>query len=60
MSLQLAGSHCSPGAARGQLAQFYGAGQHHISMWGGKELGWQRAAGQDGAMLAEPADRGSC
>lgn len=38
MSLQLAGIHCTPGAARGQLAQFYGAGQHHISMWGGKEL----------------------
>lgn len=38
MTLQLAGICCSPGAARGQLAQFYGAGQHYIGMWGGREL----------------------
>lgn len=26
----------------------------------GARLGWQRASGQDGAVLAEPAGRGSC
>ena len=40
MCLQLAGICCYPGAARGQLAQFYGARQHHIGMRGGREPGW--------------------
>lgn len=38
MTLQPAGICCSPGAARRQLAQFYGAGQHYIGMWGETEL----------------------
>lgn len=60
---EAAGIHCSLGAARGQLKQLYGAGQHCIGMWRGRKgarLGWFRAAGQDQAVLAEPAGRGSC
>lgn len=60
---EAAGIHCSLGAARGQLKQLYGAGQHCIGMWGGRKGAWLgcfRAAGQDQAVLAEPAGRGSC
>lgn len=56
-------THCSLGAARGQLEQLCGAGQHCTGMWGrrkGARLGWFRAAGQDQAVLAKPAGRGSC
>lgn len=42
--------HCSLGAARGQLEQLYGAGQHCIGMWGGRRgarLGCFRTTEQD-------------
>lgn len=55
ISLQPAGICCSPGAARGQLAQFYGAGQHHIGMRGGREPGWAGGGLQGRTELCLPS-----